>query len=265
MKKFLTLSLTLVVTLLVSSCNSTTKATSAVTISDETTISTETTTETVVETTVESTLNYYKIDSTESTTETKEPAAKKKTTTPKSTTTETATTTTVDNNRKVTGDGQRLGFLKGSTVCGAAVEINGKTFINCIIKDAPMDGVVISGVIWPWDSEITGLTLVSNDEILAPVSTPPTETTTAPTIPSETTTVPTETTIIVEKVRTPTGSGQSLAFEVGDTIVGWSITVNGTTYEGGVVLYNSPYSGTVVDGVVNPWTSEITNQTVITP
>lgn len=267
MKKFLTLSLALVVTLLVSSCNSTTKATTAVTISDETTTSTtETTTETVVETTVESTLNYYKIDSIESTTETKEPAAKKKTTTPKSTTTETAVMTIVVNNRQVTGDGQRLEFPKGVTVCGAAVEINGKTFPNCVIKDAPMGGVVISGVIWPWEEEIGNLTVISNDEILAPI-----ETTTTISTPTETTTVettiPTETTASTEttKVRTPTGAGQSLTFQVGDTVVGWNISVNGQTYEGGVVLYNSPYAGTVTDGVINPWTSEITTQTVISP
>jgi len=276
MKKLFVLSLALVLVTLLVSCNST-KPTNAVETSQETTVAIEETTETVVETTVETSLNYYKLEATVTeTTETKE------TETTTSTTTETAVATIVVNNRQTTGDSQRLGFIKGSTVCGAAIEINGHTFTNCVIVNSPMDGVVISGVIWPWDSEITGLILVNNDEILAPVAEPtatastptestatPTESTATPTestaTPTESTATPTESTTIVEKVRIPTGSGQSLAFEVGDTVVGWSISVNGQTYEGGVVLYNSPYSGIVIDGVINPWTSEITTQTVISP
>jgi len=41
---------------------------------------------------------------------------------------------------------------------------------------------------------------------------------------------------------------------------------NGKTFEGGYGYYirNSPLNGEVTDGAINPWESEITNQTVIT-
>ena len=288
MKKFLNLALIILAVLLMSSCSST-KVTTAVTTGQTTTTIAEPITETVVETaepttetvveTAESRLFEEEIiDTTESTT-------KAKTTT--TTTKKQTTTTTTKDKRLETGNGKRLDFPKGVTVCGATIEINGKTFINCIIKDAPMNGVVVSGVIWPWKSEIKGLKLVNNDEILAPIPTTttisPTTTTTTTTTTTATTTTPTTiettattiptttaattpTTIAITTValiRTPTGVGQSLTFQAGDTVVGWKIIINGKTFEGGVVIYNSPLEGTVTDGVINPWSTEITNQTVI--
>lgn len=277
MKKFLAPILVTLAVLLMSSCssiNTTTKVTTGQTTSTSTA---EPTTETAAVETVESRLFKEEVlpDSTKST------GAK----TTAETTKKQTTTTTIKDKRLVTGDGKRLDFPKGVTVCGAAIEINGKTFIDCIIKDAPMNGVVISGVIWPWESEIKGLKIISNDEILASVpdtttistttSTTTVATTTTPTTTIETTTTPTTTTITtptttatttVARIRIPTGVGQSKTFQAGDTVVGWKITfTNGKSYEGGVVVYDSPFGGTIVDGVINPWPGEITNQTVVSP
>lgn len=266
MKKLLTLVLVTLAVLLMSSCSST-KVTTAVTTGQTTTTIAEPTIKTVVETTVETKIiiesRLFKeeiIDDSKSTV--------KKTIETTETSADTTTETAVVDKRQPTGDGGRLPFQIGDTVLGAAIEINGKTFLNRIIKDAPMAGIVVSGAIWPWESEMLGLTIVSNDEILAPVSTVPAETTTVETtVPTETTTETTATT--VEKVRTPTGVGQSLSFQAGDTVVGWSAVINGQTVEDengvGIVIYNSPYSGVINDGVINPWPDEITNQTVITP
>lgn len=139
--------------------------------------------------------------------------------------------------RQATGVGKTLSFKKGDYVCGAVIKINGKTFLNSYINNAPMDGQVTSGVIKYWKGENKGLIFVSNKEVLEEND---------------------------EKVRTPTGVGKTLSFEVGDTIIGWKITINGKTVEGDNILYDSPVSGFITDGVVNPWPSEITNQKVIT-
>lgn len=191
MKKLFVLILVVTV-IFVSSCSESKSANAVDTSSQETTIATEETTETAVETIAESHLNHYKMDSVSETTVTK---------TKETTTSLDTTETAVVDKRQTTGDGGSLSFQTGDTVMGAAIEINGHTFTNSIIKNAPMGGIVISGVIWPWESEMSGLTIISNDEILAPISDPttsiPTETTTVET------TVPTETTAIaVEKVRT---------------------------------------------------------------
>lgn len=76
------------------------------------------------------------------------------------------TTATTSGERRVTGDGGTLTFIKGETVSGVDIEINGKPFTNCVIKNAPMNGTVTTGVVNPWDEEIKGLKVISNDEIL---------------------------------------------------------------------------------------------------
>lgn len=179
-----------------------------------------------------------------------------------------STTQAAKDKRTPTGDGKSLTFEKGSTVAGAIIKINNKTFYSCIIKNAPINGVVVSGVIWPWDSETKGLKVISNDEIFATTTT--SSTTTPPQTTTTTTQVPTTQppttqppTTQPTRTRVPTGVGQTKNFSAGDTVIGWSITIKGNTYEGGVVLYNSPCGGTVTDGVINPWSSEITNQAII--
>lgn len=283
MKKILNLALVILAVLFVTSC--TTGITTAVTTSSLTTnisepelttetlveTTAETTTETVVETAESRLFEEEIIEATESTTKAKTTTTTKKTT----------TATTVANKRQETGNGKTVAFKKGATVLGAWIEINGKGFSDCVIVDAPMDGTITSGVIWPWKSEMKGLKVISNDEILAapsPTTTTPTttvETTTTPTTTIETTTttvptttvtttIPTTTATTISRVRTPTGVGLSNNFQVGDTVVGWKITFsNGKSYEGGVVVYDSPLEGTITDGVINPWSTEITNQTVI--
>jgi len=140
--------------------------------------------------------------------------------------------------RRATGEGKTLSFKKGDYICGAVIKINDKTYFNSYICNAPTNGSVTSGVIKFWKGENKGLTFVSNAEIMEKK---------------------------IEKVRTPTGIGKTLAFEIGDTVVGWSVTINGITREGQVVFYNSPVAGIVTDGVVNPLPGEITtDQKVIT-
>ncbi len=139
--------------------------------------------------------------------------------------------------RRATGVGKTLSFKKGDYICGAIIKINGKTFFNSYINNAPMSGKVTSGVIKYWKGENKGLTFVSNKEIMEEK---------------------------VDKVRTPTGIGKTLAFEVGDTVTGWKITINGKTVEGDNILYNSPVSGFFTDGVKFPWLSETVGKKVIT-
>lgn len=186
-------------------------------------------------------------------------ATAKKTTTTQSPTTPTQKTTVAAVNtdkRQPTGEGKKLTFNKGDNVLGAWIEINGKGFSG-LIKNAPMAGIVTSGVVNPWEKEMIGMKIISNDKILSSSTTQATNTT--PTTQA-TTTPPTTS----QTRRVTTGVGQSKAFQVGDTVVGWSVTINGKTVEGQLVLYNSPVAGIVTDGVINPWSSEITNQRVIT-
>lgn len=67
-----------------------------------------------------------------------------------------------------------------------------------------------------------------------------------------------------KKRRILTGKGKSLPFKIGDTVVGWEITIDGTSVNGGVILYNSPVEGILTDGVINPESWDIHNQRVIT-
>lgn len=273
MKKFLNLALIILAVLFVTSC--TTGITTAVTTES----STNNTSEPELTT---KTLEVFKIaEMTEivEITETGVIGTTAEKTTVSTTVKNTKTTTTVGNKRQTTGNGKTVTFKKGSTVLGAWIEINGKSFNDCVIVDAPMDGTITSGVIWPWKSEMKSLKVISNDEILtsSPTTTVPTTTvetimtptttieTTSVTVPTTiaTTTIPTTTATTISRVRTPTGVSQSKTFQAGDTVVGWKIVINGKTFEGGVVIYNSPLEGTVTDGVINPWSTEITNQTVI--
>jgi len=68
--------------------------------------------------------------------------------------------------RKVTGENKTLDFKKGDTVVGSVIKINGKTYTDSVIKNAPMVGTVTSGVIWPWDSEIKDKPIIKNEDIL---------------------------------------------------------------------------------------------------
>jgi hypothetical protein len=215
-------------------------------------------------------------NTTSSTTDQKSSVSSSKSSSSKS---DTSSVANVDS-RRPTGDGKTLSFSKGDTVLGAAILINGKTFTNAVIKNAPMGGSVTSGVISPWASEMNGLTVISNDEILsAPVSssTPSSSSSsssssTSSSVSSSSSSTPSSSSSSSSsstsstKTRTPTGVGQTKDFQVGDTIVGYSITINGRTFSdpNGVVIYNAPFGGTVTDGVINPWSTEITNQKVIT-
>ena len=67
-----------------------------------------------------------------------------------------------------------------------------------------------------------------------------------------------------KKRRILTGKGKSLPFQIGDTVVGWKITIDGGSIEGGIILYNSPIEGILTDGVINPESWDIYDQRVIT-
>lgn len=177
----------------------------------------------------------------------------KSNTTPTQKKTTTVAVTTTDK-RQTTGEDKKLTFNKGENVLGAWIEINGKGFSG-LIKNAPMGGTITSGVINPWEKEMIGMKIISNDEIFA--------TTTTSTNAPQTTNTPPSTTSQTRN-RVATGVSQSKNFQIGDTVVGWSVSINGKTIEGQVVLYNSPVAGIVTDGVINPWSSEINNQRVIT-
>jgi hypothetical protein len=185
---------------------------------------------------------------------------------PKSSSTKSSTPVISADKRKTTGDGKKLSFNKGDTVLGAAIIINGKTFINCVIKNAPMSGSVTSGVINPWTSEMNGLTVISDSEILsAPTSATSSSTLSSSSLSSSSTPASSSSSTSSTKTRIPTGVGQTKSFQIGDTVVGFTITINGKTFNdpNGVVITNAPFAGIVTDGVINPWSTEITNQKVI--
>lgn len=141
--------------------------------------------------------------------------------------------------RKTSGEGKTITFKKGDFVCGSVIKINGKTYFNSYIHNAPQSGTITSGVVNYWRGENKGLTFVTTAQILA------------------------------TRTRIPTGSGQWKNFQAGDNAVGIKMIFdNGKTADNGsfgVVVYNSPIGGKVFEGVVNPWSTEIKNQKIITP
>lgn len=102
-------------------------------------------------------------------------------------------------------------------------------------------------------------------EITTPViQTPVVTTESAPNTPTPITTP----TTINGRERIVTGDGKVLSFSKGDTVVGVLIVTNNKSFENkekNVVLYNAPYSGRIMSGIINPWPGEITNQEVIHP
>lgn len=61
--------------------------------------------------------------------------------------------------------------------------------------------------------------------------------------------------------RQPTGVGKTLRFQAGDRVVGYRIVLdNDKKCEGGCRLWDKPatVAGSVTDGVVNPWNTEVT-------
>ncbi len=60
----------------------------------------------------------------------------------------------VNSERQATGDGKTLNFKKGDTVIGVGIVLSdGTKFSSCMLKNAPSDGKVTTGVVAPWLEE----------------------------------------------------------------------------------------------------------------
>lgn len=71
---------------------------------------------------------------------------------------------------------------------------------------------------------------------------------------------PAATPAVGTKDRLATGVGRSMPFRSGDAVIGFKIVLdNGKSCEGGCYLPSAPSSGTVTDGVINPWPTEVSN------
>jgi len=197
--------------------------------------------------------------------------------------------TTSTHTRQATGVNGTLSFQAGDTVYGTTIIINGTTYCNGYIVNVSATGTVTNGVINPWATEIANATELKETttewrlcyeayfwpelghkeyfgEYVNGVYTGNFYYIGYITLPGESLTVTPSP--CPNKTRVTTGTGKTLTFTQGDTVVGYKIVLNGKTYKNdgiGVVLYNAPTSGTVTNGVINPWPSEITNQKLITP
>lgn len=175
----------------------------------------------------------------------------------------TATVEAATKARQVTGKGKTLSFQKGDTVLGYKIVINGKTYIDKVIKNAPYKGKVTDGVINPWSSEIKGKKVVKNSDITAPTPTP--KPTPKPTVTPKPTPKPTVTPTPVPE-RKETGVNGQKDFKVGESAAGKLIiiSINNVSYQyQDSYILNSPYAGTVYNGVVNPWEGEYKSLTKI--
>jgi hypothetical protein len=63
--------------------------------------------------------------------------------------------------RQATGAGNTLTFKKGDIVYGAKIEMDDSVvYQNVCIVNAPADGKVTDGVIWPWEDEVKNVQII---------------------------------------------------------------------------------------------------------